>query len=123
VLALAAIVILATKLLIQRHKNTTTSTPYPPGPKPLLFIGNALDFPKSDACREYVNWGIRYNSPLRFLPTCQPLILQRSTGDILHATAFGTHVIVLNSRKMADDLFENRANIYSDRPASHVVGL
>jgi len=74
VLALAAVVILATKLLIRRHKNATTSTPYPPGPKPLFFIGNALDFPKADAGREYVNWGKRYNSLLHFPPTCQPLI-------------------------------------------------
>jgi len=122
VLAIVAAVILATKLLIQRHKNATT-TPYPPGPKPLLFIGNALDFPKADAGREYVNWGIKYNSPLCFSATLQPLVLHHTAGNILHATAFGTHIIVVNSRQIADDLFENRANIYSDRPVSPVVGL
>jgi hypothetical protein len=60
--ALAVLVILAAKL-IQKHRNSTTSTPYPPGPRPLLLIGNALDFPKADAAREYVDWGRKFNSP------------------------------------------------------------
>ena len=68
-LTLAAAVILATQWLIQRYKSATTSTPYPPGPKPSFLIGNALDFPKVDAGRGYVDWGIKFNSSLLFPAT------------------------------------------------------
>ena len=63
--ALAALVVLTAKL-IQSQKDATISAPYPPGPKPLFLIGNALDFPKADAGREYVDWGRRFNSLLGF---------------------------------------------------------
>ena len=43
------------------------------------------------------------------------------TGDILHACAFGVHVVIINSRKIAEDLFEKRANIYNDRPELPVI--
>jgi len=42
-------------------------------------------------------------------------------GDILHASAFGNHVIVINSLKMAEEVFERRAQLYSDRPVIPVV--
>lgn len=64
-IALAALVVLTAKL-IQSQKNATISAPYPPGPRPLFLIGNALDFPKADAGREYVVWGRRFNSLLNF---------------------------------------------------------
>jgi hypothetical protein len=43
------------------------------------------------------------------------------TGDILHISAFGNHVVVINSLKMAEELFERRAQLYSDRPAIPIV--
>lgn len=43
-------------------------------------------------------------------------------GDILHASAFGNHVVVVNSLKMAE-IFEERAQLYSDRPVIPVVEL
>ena len=30
--------------------------PYPPGPKPLPFIGNLLDFPTKDVANVYLEW-------------------------------------------------------------------
>ena len=42
-------------------------------------------------------------------------------GDILHASAFGSHVVVINSLKMAEELFERRAQLYSDRPVIPIV--
>ena len=42
-------------------------------------------------------------------------------GDIIHASAFGNHVVVINSLKMAEEIFERRAQLYSDRPAIPVV--
>jgi len=43
------------------------------------------------------------------------------TGDILHASAFGVHVVIINSRKIAEDLFDKRANLYNDRPEIPVI--
>jgi hypothetical protein len=44
-----------------------------------------------------------------------PYILGTADSDIVHATALGTHIIVLNSAKAVHELFEKRSAIYSDR--------
>ena len=44
-----------------------------------------------------------------------PYILGTVDSEIVHATAFGTHIIVLNSAKAVHELFEKRSSIYSDR--------
>ncbi|KAF4620344.1 hypothetical protein D9613_001208 [Agrocybe pediades] len=75
-----------------------SSAPYPPGPIPKPLIGNVLDFPLVNAPEKYLEWGQKYNS------------------DLLHAEVFGKHIIVINSLKIADELLERRAKIYSDRP-------
>jgi hypothetical protein len=36
-------------------------------------------------------------------------------SDIVHAELFGTHLVALNSEKVARDLLEKRSSIYSDR--------
>ncbi|KAJ8508022.1 hypothetical protein ONZ45_g9663 [Pleurotus djamor] len=37
-------------------------------------------------------------------------------GDIVHVTIFGRHVVLVNSLSIANDLFEKRSRLYSDRP-------
>ncbi|KAF8262577.1 cytochrome P450 [Lactarius quietus] len=54
--------------------------------------------PSKNQWLTYSLWGKQYNS------------------DIVHATALGTHIIVLNSAKAVHELFEKRSSIYSDRP-------
>ena len=44
------------------------------------------------------------------------------TGDVMHLEAFGQHVIILNSMKAANDLFERRSTIYSSRPVTVMLG-
>ena len=55
--------------------------------------------------------------------TLRGILFRGTTGDILHASAFGNHVVVLNNRKLAEDLFEKRAQLYSDRPDIPIVEL
>jgi hypothetical protein len=43
------------------------------------------------------------------------------TGDILHVSVFGNHVVVINSLKMAEEVFERRAQLYSDRPVIPIL--
>ncbi|KAF9050229.1 cytochrome P450 [Panaeolus papilionaceus] len=71
---------------------------FPPGPKPRFLIGNLLDIPLKDASSIYWKWSKYFNSSL------------------LHFYALGQRIIVINGREDADELFENRARIYSDRP-------
>lgn len=36
-------------------------------------------------------------------------------SDVLHLSAAGDNIIILNSHKAANDLLEKKSNIYSDR--------
>lgn len=105
--------------LIKRYLvSAKKPAPYPPGPKGLPLLGNALDFPSQNIAEEYARWGEKYGSRFRLSPSNQqqnsPVLTH--VGNILYGGAFGTHVIILNRRKDADELFERRASIYSDRP-------
>ncbi|KAJ3492518.1 hypothetical protein NLJ89_g11218 [Agrocybe chaxingu] len=79
--------------------------PFPPGPPGRFLIGNMLDFPAQDSGKVYEEWGKKYNS------------------KIVHASALGSHVFVVNDLDVADELFERRANIYSNRPHISMVDI
>ncbi|KAF9526513.1 cytochrome P450 [Crepidotus variabilis] len=99
-LAVGLLVMVLVKILKKTlgYHSTRLSLPFPPGPPTRLFVGNALDFPSSNAHRVYTDWGKKYQS------------------DILHASAFGSHVVIINNFKIADELLEKRAQLYNDRP-------
>jgi len=61
-LPLALLAILVTKLFHDRKRQS--KFPYPPGPEPKFFIGNMLDFPKSNSAQVFSEWGKKYNSTL-----------------------------------------------------------
>lgn len=82
--------------LLQRRQRP--SLPFPPGPKGLPLIGNLRDLPTQYQWLKYERLG------------------QDIGSDILHLEFFGTHLVVLNSEKAANDLLEKRSSIYSDRP-------
>jgi hypothetical protein len=44
-------------------------------------------------------------------------------GPVMYLNVAGQPVIVLNTQKAAADLFDRRANIYSDRPTNIVAGF
>jgi len=71
--------------------------PLPPGPKPLPILGNALDMPPAREYITYADWGKKY-------------------GDVVHVSALGQHIIVLNSIEAGIELLDQRSAIYSDRP-------
>ena len=87
--------------------------PYPPGPKPKPIIGNALDIPTTDLGSVYTAWGKKYNSKLNNF--FYPFANIRTIGNIVYASALGSHVVVLNKLEDAEELLEKRAAIYSDR--------
>jgi len=44
-------------------------------------------------------------------------------GDLVHASALGLHIIIINSVKTAFEFFEKRSHIYSDRPVVPMIAL
>ncbi|KJA16391.1 hypothetical protein HYPSUDRAFT_193237 [Hypholoma sublateritium FD-334 SS-4] len=78
---------------------------FPPGPKPWPIIGNLLDIPMRHAANVYLEWSVKYKS------------------HILHASAFGSHVLILNKLEDAVELLENRSQKYSSRPEIPVLGM
>ncbi|KAF9266529.1 cytochrome P450 [Marasmius fiardii PR-910] len=77
---------------------------YPPGPKPRFLVGNFFDIPKREAWKVYREWG-------------------KLHGDYIHLEALGQHMVVVNSWKVVDELFEKRSRIYSDRPYIPMLDL
>ncbi|KIJ23694.1 hypothetical protein M422DRAFT_195619, partial [Sphaerobolus stellatus SS14] len=68
----------------------------PPGPRPKPIIGNLLDLPANHEWITYDQWA-------------------RTYGDLVHVDVLGTHMIWVNSRELAYEIFERRSSIYSDR--------
>ncbi|KAJ7672132.1 cytochrome P450 [Mycena polygramma] len=95
--------LLAGAWLAKKYKSTP-HLPFPPGPEPSFISGNVRDLPREQQWITFTEWGKQY-------------------GDIVHASAFGDHLVILNSLKVATDLLEKRARIYSDRPSFAMLPL
>ena len=101
-------------LLIGNYVTSRKRKPYPPGPKPMPIIGNVFDFPTEDIGNVYLEWGKQYNSESGDL-FC-PFTDIWAIGSVIHSSALGSHIVVLNKLEDAVELFERRAMKYSDRP-------
>ncbi|KAE9389986.1 cytochrome P450 [Gymnopus androsaceus JB14] len=77
----------------------------PPGPRKLPIVENLFDMPRGG----YM-W-------LDYAAMCR-----RYKSDIIHLSALGNSIIVLNSARAVNDLLEKRSSIYSSRPSSVMLG-
>ncbi|KAI0060310.1 cytochrome P450 [Artomyces pyxidatus] len=68
----------------------------PPGPRGFPLVGNVLDMK---------------NKAWLFSPD-----LRERYGDVIYLNALGQPMVILNTQKVAADLLDRRAGIYSDRP-------
>lgn len=94
--------------------------PYPPGPKPLFLIGNARDLPKSQKNVTYEKWYREYGSSIMSL-WCNSSFNLINSGDIVHVSALGKHIVLLNTVQAVTDLMERRSAIYSSRPHTVMI--
>ena len=96
--------------------------PLPPGPKPLPFIGNVLDFPTTKQGATFRDMSAQYgkHSPSSPRPSH---ILTSSIGDIVHLKMLDRHMLVLGSADVIFELLEKRSAITSDRKDSSLVYL
>ena len=88
--------------------------PYPPGPKRLPIVGHLFSMPSQEGWVTFRKWsdelGVR-SRRLRLVSANRPL----SGSDIIHVDVMGSHIVILNSMKVANELLEKRSSIYSDR--------
>ncbi|KAF7760523.1 hypothetical protein Agabi119p4_11199 [Agaricus bisporus var. burnettii] len=78
---------------------------FPPGPKKWPLVGNLFQLPTSYEWETYAHWSEVYES------------------DVLHVSAAGTSIIIVNSWKAAYDLFEKKSSIYSSRVENQMLLL
>ncbi|KAF9523256.1 putative monooxygenase [Crepidotus variabilis] len=93
-LILGALLFYFARLLSSRKK-------LPPGPRRLPLIGNAHQFPAETPWISFARW-------------------KRDYGDLIYLDLAGKSTLIINSRKVANDLLDKRSSIYSDRPSTVV---
>ena len=87
----------------------------PPGPKKYPLIGSFLSMPSTLEWETFAKWGQEYS-----LWWIETLILSIhlmlwADSDIIHVDILGTSTFILNSYKVANDLFDKRSITYSSR--------
>ncbi|EAU86764.1 cytochrome P450 [Coprinopsis cinerea okayama7 len=81
----------------RQRSHASRSLPLPPGPKKWPLVGNLFHIPTTFEWETYAHWSEVYNS------------------DILHLDVAGKSIIIVNSQKVATELFEKRSALYSSR--------
>jgi cytochrome P450 len=91
--------------LFDRFRNWNRP-PYPPGPTGLPFLGAAKEHPRTEFWKTYRDWGLKYGNK-----------------GLVSFHVLRRRMVVLNSRTVAEDLFNKRSPIYSDRPFPMMAGV
>ncbi|KAH9477688.1 Cytochrome P450 monooxygenase 98 [Psilocybe cubensis] len=99
----ASLAFLCISALYLKARWKSSRLPLPPGPKGYPIIGNLLDMPHRFEWEVYHRWCKDFDT------------------DILHLNAGGTHIIVLDSYRAAQEVLERKSTINSGRPRLPMV--
>ncbi|KAG2089464.1 cytochrome P450 [Suillus discolor] len=94
-LGISCIIALVVALGLSRRR--VYPLPLLPGPRPIPFLGNALQLNTKRPWLTYTAWGKTY-------------------GKIIHSRILGIDMIIINSETIAQELLEKRSANYSTRP-------
>lgn len=111
---LASVVLFFAYSYVQDKMRNPAGLPYPPGPKGYPIIGNLFDIPNAFIYKRFHKMS-RELSEYRDLLLCLSDESLRVDSDIIHLQVFSFHLIVCNTKSVADDLLDKRSYIYSDR--------
>ncbi|KAI0403570.1 cytochrome P450 [Xylaria palmicola] len=90
-------------LLARIRLKRRSSSPLPPGPPGVPIVGNSLQF-TGFIWLKLAEWA-------------------RTYGPVVYMSAFGQHVVALNSLEAAFDILDDKAIVTSGRPSIIMVGL
>lgn len=117
--AATAVPLLAVALLAWKYASAPARLPLPPGPKRRPLIGNLTDLPAESPWLTYHEWAKTYGT--KFIPSDWdgPYVERcgaSSVGEVLSVEVLGQPIVIVTSAAAAEELFERRSAIYSDRP-------
>ncbi|KAF4621791.1 hypothetical protein D9613_012201 [Agrocybe pediades] len=98
--ALAIVVVLTSRKIWKSYRRFRAM---PPSPRGLPIIGNVLQVPVSMPWLKFTEWAKEF-------------------GPIFSLNLVGQPVVVLNTFKVTNDLFERRSHLYSSRPRLIMAG-
>ncbi|KAF5382852.1 hypothetical protein D9757_007327 [Collybiopsis confluens] len=92
-------------LYSRARQAASRQAPLPPGPTKFPIVENLFHIPNGAFIwRDYTEMCKQYDS------------------DIIHLSALGNSIIILNSKKAVSDLLEKKSAIYSGRPSTVMLG-
>lgn len=89
----------------------------PPGPRGLPLLGNVLNMPTTESWLVFAQWAKTYGmSSVEHTRSARLIFELITPGDLMSVTLLGQPIIIVNSQKIARDMLDKKAAIYSDRP-------
>ena len=110
-------------LVAFRDRRRRGGLPYPPGPPLRPVIGNLLDIPTNAPWSAYADLSKKYGRRYILGNTILPQLKPTFQGDVICFRVFNQVIVVLSSSLAIKDLFEKRAESYSDRPTLPIVEM
>ena len=101
----------ATFLLCKRKRS---HLPLPPGSKKLPIIGNLFQIPTSYEWEVYAKWCKEYSEQRLYFAIHLNFFFMIDS-DVIHLDTAGTSIIIINSTRAANELFEKWSAIYSSQ--------
>ena len=102
----------ATFLLLRKHRRSCLALP--PGPKKLPIVGNLFQIPTSYEWEVYAKWCKEYSEQRLYFAIHLNFFFMIDS-DVIHLDTAGTSIIIINSTRAANELFEKWSAIYSSQ--------